>query len=218
MKTPLGYTFKDQFLLEQALRHSSAKDQTNVSNERLEFLGDAVLGMVTSELLYLKYPEKEEGELTIIKSEVVSRPILSAIALAEGIDKEITLGKGIKQIPDSILANALEAILGAIYLDGGLAPAKEIIDRLFLRPIEEVAQRPYEINYKAALQHYTQKYLNLMPEYQTVRTSGPAHRPVFEVTVKAGHTKYGTGTGRTKKEAEQNAAKETLEKLRANYS
>jgi len=214
MKTLLGYTFKNTDLLEEALRHSSAKDQTGISNERLEFLGDAVLGLVISEILYKKFPDKEEGELTVIKSEIVSRPTLARVALVQEVDQEIELGKGIKEMPPSILAGALEAILGAIYLDGGLDPVKEIIERLFSGEIQEVAARPYEVNYKASLQHYTQKYLGSIPDYQVKEVSGPAHQPLFEVVVKVADEMYGRGMGRTKKDAEQNAAKKALEKLK----
>lgn len=217
MKTILGYTFKDPSLLKQALSHPSTKNETNNSNERLEFLGDAVLSMVVSEILYREFPDKEEGQLSIIKSEIISRSILSTVALAEKLEKEIILGKGIKQISSSMLANTLEAILGAIYLDGGLEAVREIVNRLFLDRIRKVAQQPNEVNYKASLQQYTQKYFKLIPKYHIVSISGSSHSPIFEVTVKVNNQIYGVGSGRTKKQAEQNAAKEALKKLEINY-
>jgi ribonuclease-3 len=211
----LDYTFKNDKLIKHALRHSSAKAENLPSNERLEFLGDAVLGLVISDILYEKFPEKEEGELTSIKSEVVSRPILKDIAFKHGINSLIEKGKGIKQMPDSILANTLEAILGAVYLDSGLSAASKIIKNIFSAKIDEISQRPYEINYKAMLQHISQKENNLLPEYRLAKTNGPAHDPIFEVTVKIGDKTFGPANGKTKKEAEQSVAKIALESLKA---
>jgi len=215
MTSIFDYAFNDENLLKQALRHSSAKGENLPSNERLEFLGDAVLGLVISDILYKKFPEKEEGELTSIKSEVVSRPILKDIAVKHEINGLIEKGKGIKQMPDSILANTLEAVLGAIYLDSGLLPVSNIIKDIFSEKIDEISQRPYEINYKAMLQHISQKENNLLPEYKLSKTSGPAHNPIFEVTVKIGDKTFGPAMGKTKKEAEQNVAQIALESLKA---
>jgi len=215
MNTIFNYTFKDEALLQQALRHSSAKTTPFSSNERLEFLGDAVLGLVVSELLYKKFPDKEEGELTVIKSEVVSRPILTVLAKEYHIEQMIEIGKGIKQIPDSLLANALEAILGAIYLESGFDAASTIVKDVFSGKIDEISNRSYEINYKALLQHISQRDYATLPAYHVLKASGPAHKPVFEMTVKIAKETYGPATGKTKKEAEQNVAKIALEAIKS---
>lgn len=204
--------------MQQALRHSSAKTTPLSSNERLEFLGDAILGLVISELLYKKFPEKEEGELTMIKSEVVSRPVLTIIAREHHIDEMIQIGKGIKQIPDSLLANTLEAILGAIYLESGLETVSNIIKKIFSEQIEEISKRPSEMNYKALLQHISQRDYAALPEYHVIKATGPAHKPLFEITVRIGKETYGPASGKTKKEAEQNVAKIALEKLKSSHN
>ena len=209
MENTLNYEFRDKLLLEQALRHSSAKSDNAGSNERLEFLGDSLLGMVISEMLYRQFPEMQEGDLSLIKSEVVSRLVLAQEAKKIELHQWIQVGKGFKEkanVPDSILANVLEALFGAIYLDGGLEPLKIIIIRLFSDKIAEIVAREHEVNYKAALQHYTQKELGLMPVYQVVKETGPRHEPVFTVTVRIEDKEYGPGKGKTKKEAEQSAA------------
>ena len=138
MKRILNYTFKNLTLLKEALCHSSAKKPGSPSNERLEFLGDSVLGIVMSELLYKRFPHKEEGELTVIKSELVSGSILTDLAREVKLEERIEVGGGIKKMPESILANSLEAVFGAIYLDGGLKPIRAIIRYLFERKINEV--------------------------------------------------------------------------------
>lgn len=214
IKRILNYTFKNLTLLKEALCHSSAKKPGSSSNERLEFLGDSVLGIVISELLYKRFPHKEEGELTVIKSELVSGSVLTDLACEVKLEGRIEVGGGIKKMPESILANSLEAVFGAIYLDGGLKPIRAIIRYLFERKINEVSSRTHEVNYKATLQHYAQRKLSLMPRYRVVKESGPAHHPIFEVIARLGKQGYGTGRGRTKKEAEQQAAQITLAQLR----
>lgn len=212
MSTILGYTFINPQLLEQAFRHSSVKEADSPSNERMEFLGDAILGMVISDMLYQKFPQKEEGELTMIKSEVVSRPVLAELTSAYQLDKLIKIGKGIRQIPDSILANVLESLLAAVYLDGGITAVTPIIHQLFSVKIDEAATQASR-NYKALLQHYTQKELSVVPVYRVSKTQGPAHEPMFEITVRISDKEYGQGIGKTKKQAEQMAARLTLEQL-----
>ncbi|MCK4908722.1 MAG: ribonuclease III [Planctomycetes bacterium] len=217
MQDVLNYSFKNQELLEQALRHSSAKTETRACNERLEFLGDALLGMLVSEMLYREFPAMNEGELSLIKSEVVSRLTLAELAKKIELAQWIEVGKGLKEkdgLPDSILANVMEALFGAVYLDGGLVPLKEIIFRMFAGKIEEVVRREHEVNHKASLQHYAQKELGLMPLYRVVKETGPRHDPVFTVMVKIGDTEYGPGEGKTKKEAEQAAAQVALAELK----
>lgn len=214
MTTIFNYTFKDKQLLKQALRHSSAKTETLPSNERLEFLGDSVLGLTVAELLYNKFPQKEEGELTLIKSEVVSQPILARIARETGIDRLIEKGKGMQEVPESIMADAVEAILGAIFLEAKLQPVQKIINEYFLPKIDEINQRPYEMNYKALLQHYTQKEYLILPEYKVVKATGPAHKPVFEVMVRIGKQTFGPARGATKKEAEQKVARMALDGIK----
>jgi len=211
-------SFTNEDLLKQALRHSSAKGETAPSNERLEFLGDAVLGLVISELLFKQFPDKEEGELTMIKSEVVSRPVLAEIAHAQKIEQLIEIGKGIKEMPESILANALEALLCAIYLEKGLDEVRRLIIKLFSDKIDEVSQHPQELNYKALLQYFSQKEFGALPQYEVTKTSGPAHNPIFEVRVRVGHTTYGPAEGKTKKETEQRVAQIALLQLKSKDS
>lgn len=221
IKTHFGYTFKDEHLLGLALTHASTKSggENKESNERLEFLGDAVLGLAISELLYEHFPLMQEGELTLFKSELVSRSTLARKARAIELDRIIQVGEGLKEkehIPGSILSNAFESILGAIYLEGGMDHAKGAIRQLFLSELTEVTLQKARQNYKAILQHYTQKKLGILPEYKIIKKAGPHHAPLFTIVVKIGEKEYGPGEGQTVKLAEQAAAHQALEVLQIN--
>lgn len=210
----LKYTFKDISLLERALIHTSCKLEYNGSNERMEFLGDAVLGMIISGYLYNTFPDFSEGELTRIKSVVVSQPILAKVANRLKLGRYITVGKGLNDkngFPRSIVANVFEAIIAAIYLDGGIGAASDFILTHLSEEIGPVSKDEHARNYKSLLQQYCQKHLNTTPQYNVIGQHGPDHGKTFEVVVVINDNTYGQGKGLSKKEAEQIAAEETLD-------
>lgn len=212
----LKYTFKNVSLLENALIHTSCKLEYNSSNERMEFLGDAVLGVIISSYLYNTFPEFNEGELTRIKSVVVSQPILAEAGNRLGLGKYITVGKGLHSkhgFPRSIIANVFEAIIAAIYLDGGIYAAGDFVLAQLSEEIELTSRDEHARNYKSLLQQYCQKYLNTTPQYKLIGQHGPDHGKTFEVMVVIKDSAYGQGKGKNKKEAEQLAAEETLNAL-----
>lgn len=212
----VGYTFRNVEHLNAALTHSSAKNGTNASNERLEFLGDAILGMVVSDYVYHEHPDYNEGELTKIKSVVVSRRTLARIGDHMGLRDSLVVGRGIadrKGIPRSMLANAFEAIVAAVYLDGGMEAAREFVLRHVEQEVEAVQTNRHEPNHKSILQQYSQQHLNATPLYQVVRQEGPDHVKMFHVIALINDQEYGSGWGRSKKQAEQRAAQESLAML-----
>lgn len=212
----LKYTFKDTSLLEKALIHTSCKLEYNDSNERMEFLGDAILGMIISGYLYDTFPEFSEGELTRIKSVVVSQPILAKTAKRLKLHRYVTVGKGLHNkngFPRSIIANVFEAIIAAIYLDGGTKAAGDFVLTHLREEIEPVSKDEHTGNYKSQLQQYCQKHLNTTPQYRLTGQHGPDHGKTFEIVVVIKDNAYGCGKGMSKKEAEQLAAKETLDIL-----
>jgi ribonuclease-3 len=203
-------------LLLLALVHSSARDESLPCNERMEFLGDSVLGFVVSEYLFHLLPNHPEGELSSIKSVVVSASSLAACAKTLRIGEFVILGKGISQrkpLPDSVLANTLEALVAAIYLDGGLDPARDFVLRILKPRFEEVLQDRHEKNWKSLLQQRTQKELGCVPQYRVSAESGPDHEKSFEVMVDVQGRVFGPGAGRTKKDAEQQAARMAMKGL-----
>jgi ribonuclease-3 len=214
----IGYLFRREGLLRKALTHSSVKDQQHPSNERLEFLGDAILGMVISEYLFSTLPEKDEGELTKVKSVVVSGESLSRLGLEMGIDRFLLIGKGLrlkKEIPRSLIANAIEAIIAAVYLDRGMEAARHFVLDHLHGYVEEVLNDDHrEKNYKSLLQQYAQKLRGLTPTYRVLGERGPDHSKVFRVSAVIGRKEYPVGTGACKKDAEQDAARIALQGLR----
>lgn len=223
----LGYLFKDLTLLERALIHTSCKLEYKGSNERLEFLGDAILGMVISEHVYKAFPEYYEGELTKIKSVIVSQSTLAKVGNRLRLGQYITVGKGLHDyqvalggFPRSLIANVFEAVIAAIYLDGGLKAARDFILAHLSEDVKLVCRDEHEKNYKSLLQQYCQKYMNTTPHYRVVRQEGPDHGKVFEVVVVIKDGEYGHGKGKSKKEAEQLAAEVTLKAIarEATYS
>ena len=211
----LGHRFRDVAWLERALTHSSDSPSAADSNERLEFLGDAVLGMVVSRWLYDLFPEVTEGELTRIKSVVVSRQTLARVCDRLGVAACIRVGKGLagRRLPRSILANAFEAIIAAVYLDGGLRRAQGFIRR-HLRPVlEQVLRREHSRNFKSLLQQAVQAQGWPSPQYRVVETRGPDHAREFEVQALIQGVPYGQGAGRSKRQAEQQAAETALKAL-----
>ncbi len=200
--------------IEIALTHPSYTKEQDLSYlenyERLEFLGDAVLKLITSKLLYEKYPDYKEGDLSKIRSILVSDNLLSQIAIKIGVDKILRLGTGEEQTGgrtrESNIACAMEAILGAYYLDGKIDEIEQFLKEELLPNSNEIDKHFERYNAKAVLQEYIQKESNQLPEYKTINVSGPMHKPSFEVEVCYNGNQLATGIGKTKKEAQQNCA------------
>lgn len=209
----IGYEFKDRNLLIVALTHASVADNRLVSNERLEFLGDAVLGLITCNYLYDKFPGLLEGELTKIKSLVVSRGTCAKIASELGLDKLLAMGKGMKSRPLSLSAAVLESVAGAIYVESGLERACEFLMPLLVPHIERAALSGHQQNFKSVLQQHAQRQLNAQPEYLLLNEHGPDHEKSFEIAVQIGGRRFTPSWARSKKQAEQMAARGALEEL-----
>ena len=212
----LKYKFKDPTLLETALTHRSFGNFHETSNnERLEFLGDAVLQLCITSILLEHFNEKDEGDLSKFRSLLVQSRTLSRKAKQNGIDKSIRLSEGEARmgIRDSILADAFEAVCGAIYFDGGYQSAKKVLEDVFAQEIEDLKKGENIIwDYKTTLQEYTQKQFSEIPRYQVSKTEGPDHNKIYYVTVSLAEEIKESGVGKSKREAEQNAAKKALEK------
>ncbi len=212
-QSAIGYSFNDTVVLEKALTHTSCKLENNYSNERLEFLGDAILGMIVSDYLYRILPQCSEGELTKIKSVVVSQATLARVSLEAQLKDFLSVGRGLNDrnfLPKSLLANVFEAVVAAIYLDGGLEPAYNFTIKYLKKEIDIVCKDQHEKNYKSILQQYSQREYGVTPCYRVLQQIGPDHGKSFEVSVLIKDNEYGKGWGKSKKEAEQSAAKETL--------
>lgn len=211
----IGYRFNRTELLRAALTHTSGADTRLASNERLEFLGDAVLGLVTVEQLYLRFPEYQEGDLTKIKSAVVSRRTCARIAKALNLGDYLFLGRGMHvhhdaAMPSNLLADGYESLLGAIFLDGGLESAREFILRYVGPEIEQVAEAAHAGNFKSLLQQVAQREFNATPSYPLLDEKGPDHSKCFKVAAVIGRYSHPAAWGNTKKEAEQKAAMNAL--------
>lgn len=215
----IGYDFQQEELLRQALTHSSYANEHHMKklsdNERLEFLGDAVLEIVSSEYLYHLHPDWTEGELTKLRASIVCEQTLAFCTRALGLGDYLFLGKGEEQTGGrerkSVLSDAFEAVMGAVYLDGGFANAKEFIHRFVLNDIEHM-QLFYDS--KTILQEIVQSNFKEPVSYELLGEKGPDHNKVFEVAVRIGDDRYGVGFGRTKKAAEQEAAYQSILALR----
>jgi ribonuclease-3 len=218
----LGYSFRDQALLRQALAHRSwcAEYPGNASNERLEFLGDAVLGWTIADHVYRHYEELSEGKLTDLRKAVVNAGALAAVAQELELGAELLLGKGEATAggarKPSILSDALEAVFGAVYLDGGADPARHLITRLLGARLDEAVGRLGGLDHKTALQEMVATLFGGAPTYRIV-SDGPDHAKRFEATVWVGEVRWGAGEGRSKKQAEQAAALEACARLREAY-
>ncbi len=218
----LAYFFQAPERLRQAVTHKSyineTKDKTVEDNERFEFLGDAVLDLIISEALVARFPNSPEGDLSKMKSRVVSEGTLARIAKEIDLGRYLYLGKGEERTlgreKSSLLADALEALIAAVYLDGGLPPVREVVLREFESSLQELTRPEVTVDYKTELQERCQKEFESLPAYQVIRESGPDHQKLFEVEIWIQGTPYATAAGRSKKEAEQRAAQITLEKLR----
>ena len=218
----MGYRFKDRGLLEHALTHKSraAEDASGgvVDNESLEFLGDAVLGLAVADMLFHAYPDSNEGQKSKIKASVVSTPALARRAEAMELGAHLLLGRGEEKtggrFKQALLADAYEALIAAVYLDGGLPAAAAFLERELSDAIEEGAgQTIVGEDYKSALQERVQALGRSLPEYRVAAESGPDHRKLFTVEVMVGGETLGSATGKAKKAAEQHAARQALDKL-----
>ncbi len=215
----LGYAFSDITLLQNALSHSSYANERYhnglKSNERLEFLGDAVLGVTVAEFLYRSFPDRPEGELTRMRADMVCETTLAAIARRWGLGKHLLLGKGEENFGGrdrpSILADAVESIIAAAYLDGGDAAARGIIQRFVLSEVP--VTQMHNVDYKTALQERVQQKKNQTLSYRPLGERGPDHQKEFLVEVLLNGQVVGTGIGTSKKRAEQDAAKSAMEAL-----
>ena len=205
----LGYEFTDKDLLVQCLTHASVVDSRLDSNERMEFLGDAVLGSVVCEYLFATYDDFLEGEMTKIKSSVVSRRVCAEVADELALEDLIKLGKGMSNrmaLPRSVLAAAYEAIIGAVFLDGGYEAAKQFILQHIAHRIKRAASSGHQYNFKSVLQQAAQEDFSAPPHYVLLDEQGPDHAKCFEVCVELGAHRYPSCWGPSKKQAEQLAA------------
>ena len=212
----IGYRFQDTDLLAQALTHPSMASSEFPHNERLEFLGDAVLGLITCRHLFDRFPDYREGDLTRVKSVIVSRVTLARVAKGLELEQFLQVGRGLlggKRLPRRILGNLFEAVLGAVYLDGGIEAASEFALRALTEEIEHVVSDGYDGDSKSLLQQLVQRDFGTTPTYAVVAEEGPDHQKRFRVVVMIGSTPYEAGDGRTKKQAEQEAAARTFVQL-----
>lgn len=212
----LGHRFRDRSLLELCLTHASVARTRLASNERLEFLGDAVLGLVVCEMLFKRFPESAEGELTRIKSVLVSRSTCADLTRKLGLDRLVFVGKGLgshDRIPTSILAAVFESLVAGVYLDGGLEAARDLIERVVDDELERAGGRDRGRNFKSVLQHLAQKRFGETPAYRLMDEQGPDHSKCFLVAAVIGENAFPAAWGASKKEAEQAAARNALSDL-----
>ena len=222
LEKAIGYQFRDIGLLQNALAHSSYANErwhnSLMSNERLEFLGDSVLGMLVANYLYRAFPDRPEGELTRMRADMVCEQTLARIAGQLGLGEHLLLGKGEEQgggrSRNSILADAVESVIAACYLDGGMDAAKAFVEKFVLVTVP--TQKMNNADYKTALQELVQQKKNQTLAYHLVGESGPDHDKKFTVELTLNGTVVGTGIGSSKKRAEQAAAQVAMEKLYPN--
>ena len=219
LETAIGYRFHNISLLQNALTHSSYANErwhnSLLSNERLEFLGDSILGMTVAEYLYRNFPDRPEGDLTRMRADMVCEKALAKVAARIELGKHLMLGNGEEQgggrKRDSILADAVESVIAACFLDGGMEAARQFIDRFVL--VEVPVKKLHNADYKTALQELVQQKKNQVLSYVLIGESGPDHDKRFDVEVKLNGVTVGTGSGSSKKRAEQDAARCALEKM-----
>jgi ribonuclease-3 len=212
----LGHTFANEALLKESLTHASIADNRLLSNERQEFLGDAVLDLIVVHDIYVRFPTYPEGELTKIKSAVVSRQTCAECAREIGLDKLLIIGKGVSSrqaLPSSLVAAVYESVVAAIYLDGGFEAAKKFVLRTMTPKIVAISATLHQHNYKATLQQHTQTTLHASPMYELLDEKGPDHSKCFEVCVTVAGRRFESAWGTNKKIAEQKAALTALREL-----
>lgn len=223
LEVKLGYIFNNKELLHEALTHKSYyhenPDKAKGYNERLEFLGDSVLGLIIVDYLFSLNNKLAESTMAKMKSYLVKEGILSEIAKSFSLGKYLRLGKGEEltggRTKRSVLANAMEALIGAIYIDGGLEVIKKIIlNKLYADKLEIVLSSGEFQDFKTELQELTQHVFGLVPEYKVLKEEGKEHEKLFTIEVYIGNKLYGVGVGKNKKEAESQAAKEALKRLK----
>jgi ribonuclease-3 len=226
LQSSLAYRFQKSALIEEALTHKSYVNEQKTAagphNERLEFLGDAALSLIISERLASMLPESSEGALSKFKARMVSETVLAEVGRRVKLGSCLRLGRGEElsngRAKDSLLADALEAVIAAVYLDGGLDAARHVVVRLFAEELAQVARqqhRPGADDYKTQFQEWCQRHFDSLPQYVIVRESGPDHDKLFEVEVSVGGEPVGRGVGHSKKEAEQLAARQALQQAGA---
>ena len=219
LEAAIGYKFRDISLLQNALAHSSYANErwhcSLMSNERLEFLGDSILGMVVAEYLYRSFPDRPEGELTRMRADMVCEKTLAAVAGRIDLGRHLLLGNGEEQgggrTRNSILADAVESVIAASFLDGGMEAARQFIQKFIL--VEVPVKKLHNVDYKTSLQELVQQKKNQALTYTLVGESGPDHDKRFEVEVKLNGKVVGLGSGSSKKRAEQDAARTAMEAL-----
>jgi ribonuclease-3 len=217
----IGYRFKDPALLDQALRHASIAGARIESNERMEFLGDSVLGFIVSQRIYERFPNFLEGEMTKIKSATVSRQSCAMIARTLGLDELLSLGKGMQSgngrpdasLPQSLAAAVLESVIAAIYLDGGIRKARKFVVPLIDPLLDRAAASGHQENFKSVLQQHAQQRGMGTPAYRVLDEKGPDHAKCFKVGVELGGRNFEACWGQSKKQAEQMAALAALTEL-----
>ena len=219
LEAAIGYKFKNIALLQNALTHSSYANErwhnSLMSNERLEFLGDSILGMCVAEYLYCTFPDRPEGELTRMRADMVCEQTLANVAGRIGLGNHLLLGKGEEQgggrTRNSILADAVESVIAATFLDGGMGAAKQFIQKFIL--VEVPVKKLHNVDYKTSLQELVQQKKNQVLSYALVGESGPDHDKHFEVEVSLNGKVVGLGSGSSKKRAEQDAARVAIQAL-----
>ena len=219
LEAAIGYRFENITLLQNALTHSSYANErwhnSLLSNERLEFLGDAILGMTVAKYLYQTFPDRPEGELTRMRADMVCEQTLAKVAARINLGKHLLLGNGEEQgggrTRNSILADAVESVIAATYLDGGMEAAQRFIEQFIL--VEVPVKKLHNADYKTALQELVQQKKNQVLSYALAGESGPDHDKQFDVEVSLNGQVVGAGSGSSKKRAEQAAARAALEKL-----
>ncbi|MBY0514941.1 MAG: ribonuclease III [Gemmataceae bacterium] len=212
----IGYRFQKPELLRAALTHTSGANTRAASNERLEFLGDSVLGLVTCEQLYARFPDYQEGDLTKVKSVVVSRKTCAQFSRELGLGRFLFLGKGVNvygEIPANMLADVYESLVAAVFLDGGWAVAREFVLRFIGPEVERVAREALAANSKSQLQTVTQREYGGTPRYFLLDEKGPDHERCFKVAAQVNDHWFAAAWGRTKKEAELKAAMNALAEI-----
>ncbi len=215
LETKISYSFKDTKLLELSLSHASAIQSTGKSNERLEFLGDAILSAVISDHLFRSLPDRDEGQLSKLKSAAVNTTTLAGLGRELELDTYACIGKSLSErpLPDSIFANLYESLVAAVYVDGGYEAARKIIHFCMSHILQRLIDSGPAENYKSRLQNMTQKKNQKLPEYKTLHVHGEKHNREFSISVMVNGVEYGPCRGSSKKEAEQAAAKRCLESM-----
>lgn len=211
----IGYRFRDRGLLVAALTHASGATTRLLSNERLEFLGDSVLGLIVCHHLFVRNPEDLEGELTKAKSNIVSRRVCARVARRLGLEQSLFIGRGMLggNMPRSLLSDVFEAIIAAVYLDGGFESAQRFVLEAMKDEIESAILDLHGGNHKSQLQHFAQRELSLTPGYKLISQRGPDHEKIFLIAATLGNRQFTPASGTSKKDAEQRAACNAMAEL-----